>query len=71
MHRMVYISILQGAWRELSFDINLYHFTSIYYFGNLNTHLKRTHLGTVMKRKGMEEMGREGRKEREGEKEFV
>ena len=58
MHRIVYTGVLQGTYEgELFFDINLYHFTSIYCFCNLNTLLTRIFLGMVKKRK--EARGRE------------
>ena len=66
MHRMVYSGMLQGAYREeLLFDRNLYHFTSIRYFCNLNTLLTWIYLGMVKKRKGGEGKGGGKRKEEE------
>lgn len=63
MHRIVYTGVLQGTYEgELFFDINLYHFTSIYCFCNLNTLLTRIFLGIVKKRK--EAGGREVDKEK-------
>lgn len=53
MHRIVYTGVLQGTYGgELLFDKNLYHFTSMYCFCNLNTLSTRIYLGMVKKRKG-------------------